>query len=270
MNRTSKLVTAARLVLGLIFLLSGVNHVIALVGLPPMTGATALFIEGLRQSGYFFPLLGMVEVIAGLMLLSMRMVPLALTVVAPIALNVALFHAVLAREAMPVVVLIVGAGIVLARHHRQAFAGLLRPHAAPASASLRAGELVLGLVFLLSGVLGFLGKTPPPSTAGAAVMMKGLAASGYFFPLLGAVQVVAGALLIVRRYVGLALLALAPLVVQILGYRLYVAAGAPKMVLIALALVALELWLAFAHRRFFASLLSSEAEPKQAWVPDPA
>jgi hypothetical protein len=103
-----------------------------------------------------------------------------------------------------------------------------------------------------SAVAGLLGRTPPPATAGAAVMMKGLAAAGYFIPLLGTVQVIAGGLLVARRFVGLALIALAPVVAQMIAYRLYVAAATPGMMLVAVALLALEIGLFLAHRDLFA------------------
>src|SRR5262247_117452 len=99
-NRTKsqKVATVARVVLGLVFVLSGLNHLLWLVPMPAMSGDTALFWQGLRQSGYFFPLLGTIELGAGLLMLSGRLVPLALAAIAPIAANVAAFHAVLAPE----------------------------------------------------------------------------------------------------------------------------------------------------------------------------
>jgi putative oxidoreductase len=254
MNRPHKLVTAARLVLGLVFALSGLNHLLWLVSLPPSSGDTALFIDGLRQAGYFFPLLGICELMAGALLLSGRAVPLALTMVAPIAVNVAAFHAVLAPQGLAIAVLVVAATAFLAWHHREAFAPLLIARGERTTTGVRAAELLLGLVFTLSGLAGLLGKTPPPSTAQAEVMMRGLSAAGYFLPLLGGVQIAAGLLLVAGRYVALALVALAPLVVQILAYRLFVAT--PAMLPIALGLTALTLYLARARGlfvRFFAS-----------------
>lgn len=253
MTRPSKLVTATRIVLGLVFVLSGLNHCLGLVGMPPMSGATALFWQGLAQSHYFLPLLGVCEVVAGALFLSGRWLPLALAITAPIAVNVAAFHVVLAPQGLPVAALVVAASAFLGWRHRQAFAPLLR---APTSGGtgVRLVELALGLAFVASGLFGLLGATPPPSTGSAAVMMKGMAAAGYFIPLLSAVQLAAGALLVARRCTGLALWALAPLVVQILAYRLYV--HTPGMLVVGLALVAAEAWLAFAHRAQFAGFFS--------------
>jgi uncharacterized membrane protein YphA (DoxX/SURF4 family) len=257
MTRPSKLVTAARIVLGLIFTLSGLNHVFALVLLPPMSGATALFWSGLQQTGYFLPLLGVVEVVAGALMLSGRWLPLALAMVAPIAVNVVAFHAVLAPEGLPIAALVLAVGGFLAWRHRAAFAPALRARTAAAGGAARAVELAVGLAFIASGIAGLVGRTPPPSTAGAAVMMKGLAASGYFLPLLSGLQLVAGALLVARRFVGLALWALAPLVVQILAYRLYVAT--PGMLVVGLGLLAAVAWLAFVHRALYRSFFDGSS-----------
>lgn len=265
MNRPSKLVTAARIVLGLLFVLSGLNHLFALVPMPPMSGRTALFWQGLAGTGYFFPLLGVVEAVAGALLLGGRMVPLALVMIAPIALQATAFHLALAPQGLPVMVLVLAAGLFLAWRHRAAFAPVLRPRLAAGTAGVRAAELGLGLVFVASGLAGLLGRTPPPSTPGAAVMMQGLAAAGYFLPLLGLVQLVGGLALLTRRFVGLALLVTAPLVVQIAAYRLWVAT--PGMLVVAAAVVAAQVWLAFAHRALWEPLFAGRGGQSMRAVP---
>src|SRR5262249_39051288 len=210
-----KLETVTRVILGLLFAASGANHILQVIPMPPMAGATAVFWEGLQQSGYFFPLLGCVELLAGSLLLANRLVPPAPTMAAPVALNMAVFHAVLAPQAMGMVVAVLAAMIYLASRHRTAFTRVLASRSGPTSAGVRVAEIVLGLAFIGSGAMWFMGRTPPPSTAGAALMMKGFAAAGYFLPALSVVQIAAGALLVARRYVGLALIALAPIVVEL-------------------------------------------------------
>lgn len=250
--RRRRLATGLRIALGLVFGLSGLNHVLGLVAMPAMTGATALFWQGLAQTGYFFPLLGLVELGAGALLATGWMVPLALVMAAPIVVNVALFHACLAPQGLGIALLVAAATLVLARHHREAFRGLLAARAGRVGPAVRAVEVALGLVFAASGIAGALGHTPPPATPGAAAMMNGLAASGYFLPLLCGVQVAAGVLLVARRYVGIALAALAPVVIEIVAYRLYVAAAAPKMLVVAGAILAATVALGVAYRRMLA------------------
>jgi hypothetical protein len=251
-TKSGKLAVAARIVLGLVFGLSGTNHLFQLMPMPPMTGDSALFWQGLEQTGYFFPLLGMVELGAGALLATGWLVPLALALVAPIIVNIAFFHAVLAPGGLGITAVVMASALVVLQSQRMAFARVLAARADVRSVSVRAVEVLLGVTFLASGVAGALGHTPPPATAGAALMMNGLEASGYFVPLLTAVQIAAGGLLVTRRYVGLALLALAPVVVEIAAYRLYVASATPGMLVVAAAIVAATAGLAVAHRRMFA------------------
>ena len=82
-------------------------------------------------------------------------------------------------------------------------------------------RILLGLVFFVFGLNGFLNflENPPPPNDAAAAFMGGLAGTGYFFPLLKATETVSGALLLVGMYVPLALLLLAPIVVNIAAYH---------------------------------------------------
>ena len=83
-----------------------------------------------------------------------------------------------------------------------------------------ASRFSLGLVFLVFGLNGFFNffSTPtPPQEAHA--FLGGLAAAPYFFPLLKALEVLCGAALLFGRYVKLALVVLAPVVVNIVLFH---------------------------------------------------
>ncbi len=127
MTRTQfKAKIAARLLLGAIFTVFGLNGFLHFIPQPPHAGLAAVFLGGLGASGYFFPLLKGTEVLVGLALLGNRFVPLALTVLAPIALNIVAFHAFLAPTALALPLVIVGLGLYLAYTERAVFAPLLR------------------------------------------------------------------------------------------------------------------------------------------------
>lgn len=131
-NITHKSAIVARLLLGTIFFVFGLNGFLGFLPQPPMPEAAGAFVGGLAGSGYFFPLLKGTEVLAGLALLSNRFVPLALTVLAPITINILLFHLVLApAPGLPLV--IIAAQVFLAWVHKDAFAKVLRAkHELPA------------------------------------------------------------------------------------------------------------------------------------------
>jgi uncharacterized membrane protein YphA (DoxX/SURF4 family) len=117
---------AARLLLGAIFTVFGLNGFLHFLPMPAPTGPAAVFMGGLAATGYFFPLLKGTEVIAGVLLLSNRFVPLALTVLAPIVLNIVAFHAFLAPSGLALPVVIVALGVYLAYTERAVFAPVLR------------------------------------------------------------------------------------------------------------------------------------------------
>jgi uncharacterized membrane protein YphA (DoxX/SURF4 family) len=126
---------AARIVLGLVFFVFGLNGFLNFLPQPPLPEAAVPFISGLAQSGYLFPVLKSFEVAAGVMLLSSFMVPLALALLAPIVVNIALFHLVLAPN-LPMVALLLSLELFLAWSYREAFAPMLRRHVAPAALRL--------------------------------------------------------------------------------------------------------------------------------------
>lgn len=129
MTRTEfKAKTAARLALGAIFTVFGLNGFLHFIPQPPPTGQVAAFIGGLLASGYMFPLIKGTEVIVGLLLLSNRFVPLALTVLAPIVVNIIAFHLFLAPSGMALPVVITALGVYLASTERAVFAPFFRAH----------------------------------------------------------------------------------------------------------------------------------------------
>jgi len=127
MTRTQyKAKTAARLALGAIFTVFGLNGFLHFIPQPPPSGLVAVFVGGLGASGYFFPLLKGTEVLVGLALLSNRFVPLALTVLAPIVVNIVAFHAFLAPAGIALPLVIVALGLYLAYTERAVFAPVLQ------------------------------------------------------------------------------------------------------------------------------------------------
>ena len=89
-------VIAARVVLGVIYFVFGLNFFLHFLPTPPSAGGVAdAFVGGLFQSGYFFPMLKSIEVVLGGFLLIGLFVPLALVILMPVSLNILLFHAFL-------------------------------------------------------------------------------------------------------------------------------------------------------------------------------
>ena len=124
--------TAARILLGLAFTVFGLNGFLHFLPMPPMAdGPASSFLGALAATGYMFPVMKAIEVAAGLMLLSGRLVPLALVLLAPILINIALFHFVLTPGQWGMAVVLLVLEIFLAWAYRDAFRGVLDVRARP-------------------------------------------------------------------------------------------------------------------------------------------
>lgn len=89
----TKVYFGSRLVLGLIYFVFGLNGFLNFIPAPAdMPEGAQAFMGGMTSASYFMPLLKGTEVVAGLLLLSGYAAPLALIVLAPITLQILLFH----------------------------------------------------------------------------------------------------------------------------------------------------------------------------------
>jgi len=136
----SKAPFAARMALGTIFFVFGLNGFLHFIPQPPPPPAALAFAGALFQTGYMFPLIKGTEVLASLMLLSGRYVPLALTLLAPIVVNIVAFHVFLAPGAGPLMIAftVLALGIYLAWSERAIFRPFFQTRRADAPASDRA------------------------------------------------------------------------------------------------------------------------------------
>lgn len=122
--------TVVRSLLGLIYLFFGLNFFLHFLPMPPppaQPGAAEGFMGGLFQAGYFFPMVKGLEVLLGGFLLLNFFTPLSLIILAPISLNILLFHAFLAPENMALSVLIIALHIYLLWAYRNSYRTILDP-----------------------------------------------------------------------------------------------------------------------------------------------
>jgi hypothetical protein len=111
-------------------------------------------------------------------------------------------------------------------------------------------------VFGLNGFLRFLPMPPPPPAAGQ--FFGALLATGYMFPLIKGTEVLTSVLLLSNRFVPLALTVLAPILVNILGFHLFLAPGGLALPIV---LTALEIYVAYSYRSAFAPMLKARTQP---------
>src|SRR5665213_238036 len=116
-----------------------------------------------------------------------------------------------------------------------------------------AARLFLGLAFTVFGLNFFLHFLPMPAAPPRAAAFAGaLFASGYLFPLLKATEVVAGLLLLSGFFVPLVLAVLAPILINIVGFHLFLE---PSGLPLPLVMLAAEIYLARTYRAAFAPML---------------
>lgn len=125
----------ARILFGLTFFVFGLNGFLQFLPRFDMPQAAGAFLGGIAASGYLMQLLCAAQVAAGALLLANRFVPLALAVLAPIVLNIFLFHIFLAPK--PTGVITLALELYLAWSYRDAFRGMLRGRVAPHRAEAR-------------------------------------------------------------------------------------------------------------------------------------
>ena len=107
--------TILRLVLGVGLILFGINKIIQTPFIPlfEMPMAAANFLESLENTGYVFYVVAVIEILVGFLLLINKWVPFALLLLAPISLNILLFHLFLDISDVWVAIVIVTLNIIL-------------------------------------------------------------------------------------------------------------------------------------------------------------
>src|ERR1700687_6460300 len=90
----------ARYLAGVIFLVMGLNGFLTFIPLPPPGGIAGQFMDALYVSHYLWVIFAF-QVIAGVLLLVNRYVPLAVAILAPVLVNILTFHALMAPSGLP-------------------------------------------------------------------------------------------------------------------------------------------------------------------------
>jgi hypothetical protein len=122
-------------------------------------------------------------------------------------------------------------------------------------------RILLGLIFLIMGLNGFFyfipaPKTPMPTEAMAFAMA--LDKTGYMNQLISATGIVVAVLLLLNIFVPLALAVIAPVIVNIIAYHVFLDFN---MIAPGAVVAALEIYLAWAYRKSFLPMLAMRVTP---------
>ena len=113
----------ARLLLGLVFLVFGLNGFLHFMTGPLPSGPAGQFLSALVQSHYDL-VVSAVQIAGGTLLLANRYVPLALVLLGPVIVNIFFYHLLMDRSGLIIAILVVTLWGVVAFRHRQYFSGI--------------------------------------------------------------------------------------------------------------------------------------------------
>jgi putative oxidoreductase len=116
----------ARVLLGLVFTVFGSNAFLHFMPMPPMSGPAGDFITAMYVTHYLYVVAGC-QVLGGLILLIGRYIPLGLTLLGPVIVNILCFHIFMNHEGLPLALIVAALALFLLWRYRANFAGLVKP-----------------------------------------------------------------------------------------------------------------------------------------------
>lgn len=120
---------------------------------------------------------------------------------------------------------------------------------------------LLGSTFLLFGLNGFFQFLPMPVPTGVAAQFLGALFVSHYLAVVFLAQIVPGVLLLINRYVAFALVILAPVIVNILSFHIFME---PRGLPLALGVTILWGLTYLGVRSAFAGLLQQHVQVKHA------
>jgi putative oxidoreductase len=124
-------VTVARIVLGLVFFAAGLSGFLLIAHPPAQPPGLAGQFQDVFFRSYWVLFVDGVELIAGVLLLANRYVPLALAVLAAVIANIIVFHLTMAPLGLPIAAVLAALWATVATRYRSSFAPLFVQRPAP-------------------------------------------------------------------------------------------------------------------------------------------
>jgi len=116
----------ARVLLGLMFVVLGSNAFLHFLKMPRMEGPSGEFMGAMAGTGYLQAVAAF-QVAGGALLLIGRYVPLGLTLLGPVIVNIVFFHIFLDHNGLPLALVVAALALFLLWRYRANFAGVVQP-----------------------------------------------------------------------------------------------------------------------------------------------
>lgn len=97
-----KLVTAARIIFGLAFVIFGLNGFLSFMPNPTPSQEMGSLLGAFAKTGYFFPMIKAIELVSGILLLLNLLVPFAVILIVPILIGITSIHLFLNPQGLPI------------------------------------------------------------------------------------------------------------------------------------------------------------------------
>ena len=121
------LIVIVRVLLGLVFVVFGSNAFLKFMPMPEIPGQAGAFMTALMSSGYMY-VIAVLQVLGGLcLLLGARFVPLGLTLLGPVIVNIVLYHLFLDASGMPIAIVVAALALFLLWIYRFKFPAIFQP-----------------------------------------------------------------------------------------------------------------------------------------------
>jgi len=120
-------IVIVRVLLGLMFAVLGSNAFLHFIPMPEMHGQAGAFMTALASSGYLY-VIAVFQVLGGLcLLLGARFVPLGLTLLGPVIVNIVLYHLFLDTQGLPMAIVVAALSLFLLWIYRFKFPAIFQP-----------------------------------------------------------------------------------------------------------------------------------------------
>ena len=107
-----------RTLMGLLLLFGSLAYFFNLMPQPELSGNVKTFMEGMVASGYLLTLIKVTELVCGVAFVTGLFVPLAAILIAPVTINIFLFHLLVDTSGLPVAMYLQGKQPPLHEVHR--------------------------------------------------------------------------------------------------------------------------------------------------------
>jgi putative oxidoreductase len=120
--------TISRYLLGVIFVVFGLNGFLNFIPTPPLSGVVGQFVGALFVSHYLIAIMS-IQLVGGILLFINRFVPLGLTLLGPVIVNILFVHVFMDPTGLPRAALVIILWFLAAYNVRSVFAGILQSKA---------------------------------------------------------------------------------------------------------------------------------------------